>query len=195
MTAADMRLVEILLVEDNPGDVRLTREALREGKLHNRLSVVSDGIEALAFLRRAGSHAAAPRPDLVLLDLGLPRKDGREVLREMLDDPALRAIPVAVLTASQQNTDILIGERLPAGYFLTKPVDVGQLLALVATIRAFGLAIVRPTDDRADRRDRVVRASPAARGAYATAQAARGVAQRDLRVAEAAYDLAYHALL
>jgi chemotaxis family two-component system response regulator Rcp1 len=195
MTAADMRMVELLLVEDNPGDVRLTQEALREGKLHNRLSLVGDGVEALAFLRHVGRYASAPRPDLILLDLGLPRKDGHEVIRELLDDPVLRAIPVAVLTASPENTDILISQRVPVRYFLTKPVDVGQLIALVATVRAFGLAIVRPPDDRADRRDRMVRASPAGRGAYASAQAARAMAQRELRVAKAAYELAYGALL
>lgn len=195
MHTTDMRLVEILLAEDNPGDVRLTQEALREGKLRNHLSVVGDGVEAMAFLRRTGRYAVAPRPDLILLDLGLPRKNGHEVLREILDDPALRTIPIAVLTASPQNTDILISQRLPAENFLTKPVDIGQLLALVARVEDFGLAIIRPTHDRATRREQVIRSCPAARGAFARAQAACALARRDLLLAEAAYELAYGALL
>ena len=121
--------VEILLVEDNPGDVRLTREALREGKVRNNLSVAPDGVEALAFLRREGKYADAPRPDLILLDLNLPRKDGREVLAEIKADPALRNIPVVVLTSSRGGA----GHRpapttLHANCYITKPVDLDQFI-------------------------------------------------------------------
>ncbi len=124
LAATNQRVVEILLVEDSDGDVRLFREALRdEAEVQARLSVADDGDVALAFLRREGIHAAAPRPDIVLLDLGLPRKDGRAVLREMRSDYTLSAIPVAILTASPQHRAILRAEALPTHYFLAKPIE------------------------------------------------------------------------
>lgn len=115
--------VEILLVEDNPADVRLTREALRDAKTHNRLHTVVDGIEAMKFLRREGEYAQSPRPDLMLLGLNLPKKSGREVLAEVKVDPTLRAIQVVVLTTSQSDEDILRSYDLHANCFITKPVD------------------------------------------------------------------------
>ena len=137
------RPVEILLVEDNPGDVRLTREALLEGKVRNNLSVVQDGVEALAFVRREPPYAAAPRPDLILLDLNLPRKDGREVLQEIKGDPALRHIPVVVLTSSQAEQDILRAYDLHANCYVTKPVDFDQFIHVVHTIEDFWFSIVK----------------------------------------------------
>ncbi|HEX6068321.1 MAG TPA: response regulator [Longimicrobiaceae bacterium] len=137
------RPVEILLVEDNPGDVRLTREALREGKVRNNLYVASDGVEALAFLRREGQYADAVRPDLVLLDLNLPRKDGREVLEEIKADPALRYIPVVVLTSSQAEQDILRAYDLHANCYVSKPVDLDQFIHVVRSIEDFWFTIVK----------------------------------------------------
>ena len=116
--------INILLVEDNPGDVRLTVEALREGKVHNHLSVARDGVEALAFLRQQGEFADAPRPDVILLDLNLPKKDGREVLAEIKADERLRRIPVVVLTTSKAEEDILRSYALHANCYVTKPVDL-----------------------------------------------------------------------
>jgi chemotaxis family two-component system response regulator Rcp1 len=136
------RAVEILLVEDSPGDVRLTREALREGKVRNRLHVASDGVEALAFLRREGRHAAAPRPDVILLDLNLPRMDGREVLAALKADPALRRIPVVILTTSQDEQDVLRAYELHANCYITKPVDLDQFIAVIQSIESFWLTIV-----------------------------------------------------
>lgn len=135
--------VEILLVEDNPADTRLTREALRDAKIHNRLHTVADGIEALKFLRREGEYAQSPRPDLVLLDLNLPKKSGREVLAEVKADPALRAIPVVVLTTSQSDEDILRSYDLHANCFITKPVDFTQFTTIVNRIEEFWFSIVR----------------------------------------------------
>jgi CheY-like chemotaxis protein len=135
--------IEILLVEDNPADVRLTQEALREGKVRNRLSVARDGAEALAFLRREGAFAAAPRPDLILLDLNLPRKDGREVLAEVKQDPVLRRIPVVVLTTSSAEVDILKSYELHANCYITKPVDLEQFVTVVRSIDDFWLTVVR----------------------------------------------------
>jgi CheY-like chemotaxis protein len=137
------RPVEILLVEDNPGDVRLTREALREGKVRNNLYVASDGVEALAFLRREGQYADAVRPDLVLLDLNLPRKDGREVLEEIKADPSLRYIPVVVLTSSQAEQDILRAYDLHANCYVSKPVDLDQFIHVVRSIEDFWFTIVK----------------------------------------------------
>jgi two-component system, chemotaxis family, response regulator Rcp1 len=137
------RPVEILLVEDNPGDVRLTREALREGKVSNRLHVAADGEEALAFLRREGEHADAVRPDLILLDLNLPKKDGRQVLAEVKADPALRQIPVVILTSSQAEEDICRSYDLHANCYVTKPVDLDQFMTVVRAVEDFWLAIVR----------------------------------------------------
>ena len=137
------RSVEILLVEDNPGDVRLTQEALTENKLHNNLHVVWDGEEAIAFLRREGQYADAPRPDLVLLDLNLPKKDGRELLAEMKGDPGLKRIPVVILTTSTAEADVLRMYDLHANCYVTKPVDLDQFIRVVQTIEEFWLTIVR----------------------------------------------------
>ena len=142
------RPIEILLVEDNPGDVRLTIEALKEGKVRNRLSVARDGVEALAFLRREGPHATAARPDLILLDLNLPRKDGREVLGEIKDDAQLRRIPVVVLTTSKAEEDILRTYDLHANCYINKPVDLEQFISVVRSIDDFWLSVVRlPSGD------------------------------------------------
>ena len=132
------RVVEILLVEDNQADVVLTREALEHSKLANQLHVVEDGVEALAFLRREGDYGAVPRPDLVLLDLNLPRKDGREVLAEIKADPDLRRIPVVILTTSSAEEDILKTYDLHANCYITKPVDLDQFLKVVQPSRTSG---------------------------------------------------------
>jgi len=137
------RPIDILLVEDNPGDVRLTREALREGKIRNNLHVARDGVEALAFLRREGAHANAPRPDVVLLDLNLPRKSGREVLSEVKQDPALRKIPVVILTSSEAEEDILRAYDLHANCYITKPVDLDQFIKVVKSIEDFWFTVVK----------------------------------------------------
>ena len=137
------RPVEILLVEDNPGDVRLTEEALKIGKILNRLSVVNDGVEALAFLRREGKYANAPRPDLIMLDLNLPKKDGREVLAEVKSDDDLKRIPVVVLTISKAEEDILKTYNLHANCYVTKPVDLNQFLTVVKAVEDFWLTIVK----------------------------------------------------
>ena len=141
MTNAQVgRPIEILLVEDNPGDVRLTIEALRESKVHNNLHVARDGVEALAFLRREDPHAI--RPDLVLLDLNLPRKDGREVLADLKADPQLHTIPVVVLTTSRAEQDVLRTYELQANCYITKPVDLDQFITVVKSIENFWLTIV-----------------------------------------------------
>jgi two-component system, chemotaxis family, response regulator Rcp1 len=137
------RAVEILLVEDNPGDVRLTREALKEGKVNNILHVVEDGVKALAFLRREGEYSDAPRPDLILLDLNLPRKGGREVLQDVKSDPVLRHIPVVILTSSQAEQDIARAYDLHANCYITKPVDLDQFITVVQSIEEFWLSIVK----------------------------------------------------
>jgi len=137
------RPIEILLVEDNPGDARLTREALREGRVHNRLHHARDGVEALAFLRREAAYVDAPTPDLILLDLNLPKKDGREVLSELKDDPRLRLIPVVVLTTSEAEQDILKTYELHANCYITKPVDLEKFLEIVRVIEQFWLAVVK----------------------------------------------------
>jgi CheY-like chemotaxis protein len=141
--AAVIRPVEILLVEDNPGDVRLTQEALKEGKIHNNLHVAADGVEALAFLRRQGPHAASVKPDLILLDLNLPRKDGLEVLRELKEDDDLKRIPVVVLTTSSAERDVLASYNLHANCFVTKPVDMEQFIQVVKSVEDFWFSIVR----------------------------------------------------
>jgi two-component system, chemotaxis family, response regulator Rcp1 len=135
--------LEILLVEDNPGDVRLTQEAMKEGKVLNRLSVASDGVEALDFLRQKGKYAGAPRPDLILLDLNLPKKDGRQVLAEIKEDPLLKRIPVVILTTSEAEQDVLKTYELHANCYLTKPVDLGQFLQVVRLITDFWLSLVK----------------------------------------------------
>jgi CheY-like chemotaxis protein len=138
--------IQILLVEDNPGDVRLTREVLKEGRIHNTLNVVGDGVEALAFLRREGKYAEAEPQDLVLLDLNLPKKDGREVLAEMKSDPVLRRIPVIILTTSSAELDVLTAYDLHANCYITKPVDLDQFVTVVRSIEDFWLAIVKLPD-------------------------------------------------
>lgn len=140
---SDGRPAEFLLVEDNPGDVRLTREALRDSKLANNLSVVGDGVEAMAFLRREGKYADAPRPDLVLLDLNLPRKSGAEVLAEIKTDPSLATIPVVVLTTSQAEEDVLRSYEMHANAYVTKPVDFERFGEIVRQIDEFFVGIVR----------------------------------------------------
>ncbi|GMV49915.1 MAG: Response regulator rcp1 [Nitrospirae bacterium] len=134
--------IEILLVEDNPGDVRLTQEALREAKVINNLTIAKDGMEALAYLRRQGPYAHAPRPHLILLDLNLPKRDGREVLAEIKADESLKRIPVVVLTTSQDEQDILKSYNLHANCYVTKPVDLDQFIRVVRSIEDFWLGIV-----------------------------------------------------
>jgi len=136
------KAVEILLIEDNPGDVRLTLEALHEGKVKNNLVVAADGETALAILRREGAHAEAPRPDLILLDLNLPKKDGREVLAEIKADEQLRCIPVVVLTTSKSEEDVLRSYQLNANCYITKPVDLEQFIRVVRAIEEFWLTLV-----------------------------------------------------
>ncbi len=135
--------IEILLVEDNAGDARLAREALREAKVRNNLTWLSDGEEALAFLRREGKYSHAPRPDLILLDLNLPRKDGREVLTEIKSDDNFKRIPVVILTTSQAEEDILKAYHLNANCYIPKPVDLERFLTVVKTIEDFWLTIVK----------------------------------------------------
>ena len=143
MNAIMGRHVEILLVEDNPGDVRLTLEAFKEGRVRNQIRTVVDGEEALLYLRGQDPFGDAVRPDLVLLDLNLPKKDGREVLAEMKADPQLKRIPVVVLTTSQAEQDILISYNLHANCFISKPVDMHQFLRVVQAIENFWLTVVR----------------------------------------------------
>ena len=135
--------VHVLLVEDNPGDVRLTQEALKDSRIHVRLSVVKDGVEAIEFLRRQGRYATATRPDLVLLDLNLPRKNGGEVLQEIKADDALRMIPIVVLTTSKAEQDVLKMYSLHANCYIVKPVDFHQFTTVVRSIEAFWFAIVK----------------------------------------------------
>jgi two-component system, chemotaxis family, response regulator Rcp1 len=143
MMSLEPKPVEILLVEDNPVDVLVTRHALQEGRVCNSLSVVQDGEEAMEFLRRQGSYATAPVPDLILLDLNLPKKSGREVLAEIKQDPNLLHIPVIVLTTSEAEKDILASYKLHANCFITKPVDLDQFMAVVKSVEGFWFAVVR----------------------------------------------------
>jgi chemotaxis family two-component system response regulator Rcp1 len=135
--------IEVLLVEDSSGDVRLTREAFRDAKVHINLHVASDGIEAMAFLRREGQHANAPRPDLILLDLNLPKKDGREVLTEIKESSTLKSIPVVILTTSASEADILRSYRLHANCYITKPVGLDGFLEVIKSIDSFWLSVVQ----------------------------------------------------
>lgn len=139
----DYRPIEVLLVEDNPGDVRLTEEAFKEGKVRNNLNVVRDGVEAMAYLRKQGDYVKRPRPDLILLDLNLPRQNGREVLAEVKGDSDLKRIPVVVLTTSQDESDILGSYGLHANCFVTKPVDLEHFIKIVNVIEQFWLTTVR----------------------------------------------------
>ena len=135
--------IEILLVEDNPGDVRLTQEALKEGKVRNHLCVVDDGAKAVDYLFRRGPYAGAPRPDLILLDLNLPRMDGREVLRLIKAEASLRSIPIVVLTTSQADEDVVKAYDLHVNCYITKPIDLSQFLNVVKAIEDFWLTIVK----------------------------------------------------
>jgi len=137
------KAIDILLVEDNPGDIRLTREAFSEAKLRNTLHVCQDGEAALAFLRNQPPYSQAPRPDLILLDLNLPRVDGREVLREIKADPNLKRIPVVVLTTSSADEDVLKVYELAANCYITKPVDFERFIVVVRSIEDFWLTVVR----------------------------------------------------
>ncbi len=137
------RPVDILLVEDNPGDVRLTQEALKEGKVLNNLHIARDGVEAMAFLRRQDKYADAVRPDLILLDLNLPKKDGREVLAEIKTDEGLKRIPVVILTTSEADEDILKTYDYHANCYITKPMDLNQLINVVKSIEDFWLSLVK----------------------------------------------------
>jgi chemotaxis family two-component system response regulator Rcp1 len=138
----DNRPVEILLVEDNPGDERLTREALKEGKVYSNLHWVKDGVEAMEFLRRSGKFSDAPRPDIILLDLNLPKKDGREVLQDIKADTELKRIPVVVLTTSKAEEDVLRTYNLHANCYVTKPVDLEKFIVVVKSIDVFWLTVV-----------------------------------------------------
>ena len=135
--------IEILLVEDNPGDARLTAEALNDAKVLNTLTVVQDGVEALTYLRRQGRYSDAPRPDVVLLDLNLPKKDGREVLAEIKEDPDLKRIPVVVLTTSKAEEDIARTYDLHGNCYISKPVDLDQFMTVVKSIENFWFTVVR----------------------------------------------------
>jgi CheY-like chemotaxis protein len=138
-----VRVVDVLLVEDDPGDVLMTQEAFADHKVHNRLHVVSDGVEAMAFLRKEGSHAEAPTPDLILLDLNLPKMDGREVLAAIKADEKLRSIPVVILTTSEAEEDVLRSYSLHANAYVTKPVDFERFIDVVRRIDDFFITVVR----------------------------------------------------
>ena len=135
--------IEVLLVEDNPGDVRLTREAFKDAKMLINLHVASDGVEAMIFLRREGEYINVPRPDLILLDLNLPKKDGREVLEEIKRSPTLKSIPVVILTTAESEADILKSYQLHANCYITKPVDLNGFLTVVKSIDNFWLSVVK----------------------------------------------------
>ena len=141
--AIDAVPIEVLLVEDDPGDVLMTREAFEEHKVRNRLSVVSDGVDALAYLRKEKPFEDATRPDLILLDLNLPKRDGREVLAEIKNDAVLRQIPVVVLTTSQADEDVLRSYQLHANAYVTKPVDFDRFVKVVKQIDEFFISVVR----------------------------------------------------
>jgi len=135
--------IEILLVEDSPDDACLTVDALQDGRVRNNVTVVDDGVKAMAFLRREGRYASAPRPDLILLDLNLPRKNGREVLAEIKSDPSLRRIPVVVMTSSDDEKDIVAAYNLHVNCYVTKPVDLDQFIGVVKSIEHFWFSIVK----------------------------------------------------
>ena len=143
ITGGIVKTIDILLVEDSPGDVRLTQEALKDAKMRNELHVVVDGVEAMSFLHKEGKYADVPRPDLILLDLNLPKKDGREVLEEVKADESLKRIPVVVMTISQAEEDILKAYNLNANCYITKPVDLDQFVKVVKSIDEFWLSLVK----------------------------------------------------
>lgn len=142
-----MRPIEILLIEDNPGDVRLTIEVLKDSKIINKLNVVEDGEEALAYLRKEGKYKNKTRPDLILLDLNLPRKNGKEVLAEIKEDKSFKRIPVVILTISQAEEDIIRTYELHANCYITKPVDIDQFIKVVRSIEYFWFSIVKLPPD------------------------------------------------
>ena len=142
------RAIDILLIEDNPGDIRLTQEILKESKIRNKIFVVNNGADAMEFLLRQGKFSDAVRPDLILLDLNLPRKDGREVLAEIKQDPVLKRIPVVILTTSKDEQDVLKTYELYANCYITKPVGLEQFVTVVRAIEDFWLAIVKLPPDR-----------------------------------------------
>jgi len=142
MKTTEVRPIEILLVEDSPSDAEFTIEALKEAKVRNHLSLVEDGVQAMEFLRRQGQYARAPRPDLIMLDLNLPRKDGREVLAELKADDKFKTIPVVVLTTSRADQDVLRAYQLHANCYINKPVDFQQFLSVVRSIETFWLFVV-----------------------------------------------------
>jgi len=144
----NLTVIDILLVEDNPGDVRLTREALKEGKVTNTLHVVQDGVEALEFLRHEGAYAKAAHPDIILLDLNLPRMDGRELLAKIKADPSLRRIPVVILTTSKAEEDIIKSYDLHANCYITKPVDMERFITVVKSIEDFWFTVVKLPPDK-----------------------------------------------
>ena len=143
MNEGQLKPIEILLVEDNPGDIRLTQEAFKEGKIKNNLYVAKDGVEAIEFLRHQGKYSDSPRPDLILLDLNMPRKSGKEVLEEIKIDEELRRIPVVILTTSKAEEDIFRSYDLHANCFITKPVDMDQFIDVVKFIESFWFTVVR----------------------------------------------------
>jgi len=143
------KVIDILLVEDNPADVRLMQEALKDGKVKNKLNIVYDGEEAVDYLYKKGKYSGAVRPDLILLDLNLPKKDGREVLEDIKNDPDLKSIPIVILTTSKSEEDILKTYRLHANCYITKPVDLNQFIDVVKSIEEFWLCIVKlPPNDK-----------------------------------------------
>jgi two-component system, chemotaxis family, response regulator Rcp1 len=146
--SATAKPIEVLLVEDSLGDVRLTREAFGDAKVHINLHVAPDGVEAMTYLRREGPHASAPRPDLILLDLNLPKKDGRQVLKEIKETDTLATIPVVILTTSDSEADILKSYRLHANCYITKPVDLEGFLRVVRSIDGFWLSVVKLPHER-----------------------------------------------
>ena len=149
MTPRNGKRIEILLVEDSPGDIRLIQEALLEAKVRNSMSVVGDGVEAMAYLRKEGRFIHVPKPGLILLDLNLPKKNGFEVLKEIKDDDELKRIPVVVLTTSQAEQDIVASYDLHANAYISKPVDLDQFLAVVKAIEGFWLEIVNlPSNEK-----------------------------------------------
>jgi chemotaxis family two-component system response regulator Rcp1 len=143
MELSGPQAIQVLLVEDSPGDIRITQEALKDAKIHINLHVVRDGEQAMSFLMREGEHANAPRPDLILLDLNLPKKDGREVLQEIKESPTLKIIPVVILTTSAAEADILRSYLLHANCYITKPVSLDGFLTVVKSIEDFWMSVVR----------------------------------------------------
>jgi two-component system, chemotaxis family, response regulator Rcp1 len=149
MIQSEVKMVDILLVEDNPGDADLARETLMAGKIKNNLHVVSDGEKAMDFLRKKGAYSSAPRPDIILLDLNLPRKDGREVLAEIKQDDDLKRIPVVILTSSKADEDVIKSYNLHANCYITKPIDFFQFTRVVQSIENFWLSIVKLPNGKA----------------------------------------------